>query len=89
MNLEHKEGSEVSPEQKEEDDLREILELLKLDFHRLTSAIDFNYENPRKLVILVNSWQKIANSIFMGISLLRDPKLRLETDGSRKVDIAR
>ncbi len=32
MNLEHKEGSEVSPEQKEEDDLREILELFELRF---------------------------------------------------------
>ncbi len=85
MSLEHKEGSKVSPKE----DLREILELLKLDFRRLTSAIDFNHENPRKLAILVNSRQKITNSIFIGISLLRDPKLKLTTDSGRRVDLAR
>jgi len=39
------EGTEV---REEEENLREIINLLKLDFHKLTDAIDFNTENARQ-----------------------------------------
>ncbi len=84
---EGKEGPEVQRE--EETDLREILNLLKEDFHKLSSAIDFNSENARRLAVLVNARQKIAMSIFTGTALIRDPKLKLTTDTGKMRDLAR
>ena len=62
-------------DREETEDLRAIVKLLRLDFHKLTSVIDFSDQNPRKLALLVNTRQKIAASIFMGVSLTRNPKL--------------
>jgi len=81
------EDREDPQKKQDEEDVREILRLLKLDFHRLTNAIDFN-ENARKLAILVNARQRIAMSIFTGTSLIRDPKLKLTTDTGKRRDLA-
>ena len=72
-----------------EDDLGEIIEQLKLDFHKLGDAIDFSSENVRKLAILINARQRIAMSVFAGTSLMRGPKLRLMTNAGRRRDLAR
>ena len=63
--------------------------MLKGDFHKLSSAIDFNSENARRLTVLLNARQKIAMSIFTGTSLIRDPKLKLTTDSGKRRDLAR
>ena len=76
-------------EKKDEDDLSEIIEQLKLDFHKLGKAIDFNSENVRRLAILINARQRIAMSVFAGTSMMRDPKLRLMTNAGRRRDLAR
>src|SRR5579864_6921844 len=73
----------------EEKDLREILTALKGDFRALSSAIDFNSENARRLTVLLNARQKIAMSIFTGTTLLRDPKMKLTTDTGKRRDLAR
>ena len=85
------EGSQAhkDDDREETEDLRAIVKLLRLDFHKLTSVIDFNTDNARKLALLVNTRQKIAMSIFMGVSVTRNPKLKLMTDSGRRRDLAR
>jgi len=89
MVVDGSQGLKVSVEESEEADLREIVQMLKVDFHKLTTAIDFNTENARRLAILVNARQKIAMTIFTGTSLLRDPKLQLSTQSGKRRDLAR
>ena len=68
------EGPEILQEEK---DIREILSMLKGDFHKLSSAIDFNSDNAKRLTVLLNARQKIAMSIFTGTILIRIPDSNL------------
>lgn len=78
---------------KEEEEFEEVLQdalvILRSDFHALSKAIDFNEENPRKLALLVNSRSRIIQQILYCVAMMRDPKLRLTSEGGRRRDFAR
>jgi len=73
---------ETSPQEENELILREALQTLVHDFRCLNKAINFNDVNARKLMALVNSRYKIAQSIFDCISLMTNPRYRIRSSGA-------
>ncbi|MHB8566426.1 MAG: hypothetical protein ACYC7D_08675 [Nitrososphaerales archaeon] len=56
---------------------------------RVDRLIELNDGNPRRVAILVNAKARAVHEMFVCISIMRDPKLRLTTTRGKNRDLAR